>query len=120
LILAYDDPLGVTAAFNKNLLVRINRELGGDFALDAFEHRAVWNAAEQRVEMHLVSLQAQEVRLAGGVRIRFEAGEPIWTESSYKYTEDSIADLGLRTGFAVSTQWIDPEAGFALTLFEVI
>ena len=120
LILAYDDPLGVTAAFNKNLLVRINRELGGDFALDAFEHRAVWNAAEQRVEMHLVSLQAQEVRLAGGVRIRFEAWEPIWTESSYKYTEDSIADLGLRTGFAVSTQWIDPEAGFALTLFEVI
>jgi dimethylhistidine N-methyltransferase len=120
LALAYDDPLGVTAAFNKNLLVRINRELGGNFDLDAFEHRAIWNGAEQRVEMHLASLHAQEVRLAGGVRIRFEAGETIWTESSYKYTEDSIADLGLRTGFAVSTQWIDPEAGFALTLFEAI
>jgi dimethylhistidine N-methyltransferase len=120
LVLAYDDPLGVTAAFNKNLLVRINRELGGDFDLDAFAHRAIWNAAEQRVEMHLASLRAQEVRLGDGVRIRFEAGETIWTESSYKYTEDSIADLGLRTGFTVATQWIDPEAGFALTLFEAI
>jgi dimethylhistidine N-methyltransferase len=119
LILAYDDPLGVTAAFNKNLLVRINRELGADFDLGAFEHRAVWNEAEQRVEMHLVSLQAQEVRL-GARRIRFEAGEPIWTESSYKYTERSIADLGSRTGFSVNTQWIDSEAGFALTLFEAI
>lgn len=120
LILAYDDPLGVTAAFNKNLLVRINRELGGDFDLAAFDHRAIWNAAEQRVEMHLASRHVQEVRLAGGVRIRFEAGETIWTESSYKYTEDSIADLGAQTGFAVSTQWIDPDARFALTLFEAI
>jgi L-histidine N-alpha-methyltransferase len=121
LVLAYDDPLGVTAAFNKNLLVRINRELGADFDLSAFEHRAIWNATEQRVEMHLVSLHAQEVRLAGAVvKIRFEAGETIWTESSYKYTEDSIADLGSRTGFTVATQWIDPEAGFALTLFEAI
>jgi len=121
LILAYDDPLGVTAAFNKNLLVRINRELGADFDLGAFEHRAIWNEAEQRVEMHLVSLHTQEVRLGGGaVMIRFEAGETIWTESSYKYTEDSIADLGLRTGFTVSTQWIEPEARFALTLFEAM
>jgi len=120
LVLAYDDPLGVTSAFNKNLLVRINRELGADFDLSAFEHRAIWNDAEQRVEMHLVSLHAQDVRLAGGVRIRFEAGETIWTESSYKYTEHSIADLGSRTGFTVTTQWIDPAAGFALTLFEAI
>jgi dimethylhistidine N-methyltransferase len=120
LVLAYDDPLAVTAAFNKNLLVRINRELGADFDLSAFEHRAIWNDADQRIEMHLVSLHAQEVRLAGTVKIGFEAGETIWTESSYKYTEDSIADLGLRTGFAVTTQWIDPEAGFALTLFEAI
>jgi dimethylhistidine N-methyltransferase len=120
LVLAYDDPLGVTAAFNKNLLVRINRELGADFDLSAFEHRAIWNDDDQRIEMHLVSLHAQEVRLAGTVKIGFEAGETIWTESSYKYTEDAIADLGLRTGFAVTTQWIDPEAGFALTLFEAI
>jgi L-histidine Nalpha-methyltransferase len=121
LILAYDDPLGVTAAFNKNLLVRINRELGADFDLGAFEHRAIWNETEQRVEMHLVSLQNQEVRLASpAVRIRFEAGESIWTESSYKYTEQSIVDLGSRTGFALTTQWIDRDAAFALTLFEAI
>ena len=90
--------------------------------MSAFEHRAIWNDTEQRVEMHLVSLHAQEVRLAGAaVKIRFEAGETIWTESPYKIiTEDSIADLGSRTGFTVTTQWIDPEAGFALTLFEAI
>src|SRR5687767_13624376 len=71
LILAYDDPLGVTAAFNKNLLVRINRELGGDFDLDAFAHRAIWNGDERRIEMHLVSLKPQDVRLsAAGVRVR--------------------------------------------------
>ena len=119
LILAYDDPLGVTAAFNKNLLVRINRELGADFDLAAFAHRAIWNAAEQRIEMHLVSLTSQEVRLAAaGVRVRFEAGETIWTESSYKYTEATIAALGRDAGFAPSRQWIDREAAFALTLFE--
>ena len=121
LILAYDDPLGVTAAFNKNLLVRINRELGADFDLNAFEHRAIWNEADQRVEMHLVSLQDQEVRLAApAVRIHFKAGESIWTESSYKYTEQSIAALGSRTGFALTTQWVDRDAAFALTLFEAI
>ena len=121
LILAYDDPLGVTAAFNKNLLVRINRELDGRFDLSAFAHRAHWNADEHRIEMHLVSTRAQNVPIPGaGVEVAFDRGERIWTESSYKYTEDSIADLGLRTGFAVTTQWIDPEAGFALTLFEAI
>ena len=119
LIQAYDDPLGVTAAFNKNLLVRINRELGGDFDLGAFAHRAIWNAAEQRIEMHLVSLKPQEVRLAAAeVRLRFEAGETIWTESSYKYTEATIAALSRDAGFAPSRQWIDREAAFALTLFE--
>jgi L-histidine Nalpha-methyltransferase len=119
--LAYDDPLGVTAAFNKNLLVRINRELGADFDLGAFEHRAIWNDAEQRVEMHLVSLRAQEVRLpAAAVRVRFEPGESIWTESSYKYTERSIIDLGRRTGFSSSMQWVDTDAAFALTLFQAL
>ena len=87
LLLAYDDPLGVTAAFNRNLLVRINRELGGDFDLERFAHRAVWNAAESRVEMHLVSTRAQRVAYPGALRStsRFEEGETIWTESSYKY-----------------------------------
>jgi L-histidine Nalpha-methyltransferase len=119
--LAYDDPLGVTAAFNKNLLVRINRELGANFDLDAFEHRAIWNDAEQRVEMHLVSLRAQEVRLpAAAVPLRFAAGESIWTESSYKYTARSIIDLGRNAGLSSSMQWVDADAAFALTLFEAL
>jgi dimethylhistidine N-methyltransferase len=119
LVRAYDDPLGVTAAFNKNLLVRINRELDADFDLAGFDHRAIWNEGEQRIEMHLVSRQAQEVRLAAaGVRVAFAAGESIWTESSYKYTEAAIAELGRQTGLAVTAQWVDPEAAFALTLFE--
>src|SRR4051812_104757 len=79
--LAYDDPLGVTAAFNKNLLVRMNRELQADFDLDRFAHVAVWNRAARRVEMHLESACAQQVRIAGHI-VEFEAGERIWTESS--------------------------------------
>jgi dimethylhistidine N-methyltransferase len=119
LMLAYDDPLGVTAAFDKNLLVRINRELGADFDIGRFEHRAVWNSTHARVEMHLVSLADQEVHIpAAGARVLFEAGETIWTESSYKYTEEAIADLGAGAGFGVVEQWIDDEARFALTLFE--
>jgi len=121
LLLAYDDPLGVTAAFNKNLLVRINRELAADFDLDGFDHRAIWNEAEHRIEMHLVSRRAQEVRLLGAsVRIGFEADESIWTESSYKYTEAEIADLGRAAGLSIVDQWVDPEAAFALTLFHAI
>ena len=83
LLLAYDDPLGVTAAFNRNLLVRANRELGADFDVDGFTHRALWNAAASRIEMHLVSARRQRVRVpAARLDITFEAGEPIWTESS--------------------------------------
>src|SRR5262245_55759004 len=85
LLLAYDDPLGVTAAFNRNLLVRVNRELGGDFDINHFAHRTIWNAAESRVEMHLVSLKRQRVRVpASEIDITFEVDETIWTESSYK------------------------------------
>ena len=121
LLLAYDDPLGVTAAFDKNLLVRINRELGGTFDLQAFDHRAVWNAAEQRVEMHLVSTKVQHVSIPGArVEIDFAAGEAIWTESSYKYTERSIAALGTAARLDVAEQWVDDEARFALTLFEAV
>ena len=95
LLLAYDDPLGVTAAFNRNLLVRVNRELDADFDVAAFAHRAIWNPREQRVEMHLVSTRAQQVYLAAAdVRVPFAAGESIWTESSYKYTPESLRDLG--------------------------
>ena len=115
LVLAYDDPLGVTAAFNRNLLVRLNRELGGGFDLDTFAHRAVWNEDAQRIEMHLVSTVAQEVPVAG-IRVRFAAGESVWTESSYKYTDAGIIALGRRAGFAPVDQWIDRDAQFGLTL----
>ena len=121
LILAYDDPLGVTAAFNKNLLVRINRELGGNFDLAAFAHRAVWEPEQQRIEMHLVSLADQQVRIpASGLTVSFGRGEWIWTESSYKYTPDQIVDMGADAGFATRDQWIDDDARFALTLFTAI
>jgi dimethylhistidine N-methyltransferase len=115
--LAYDDPLGVTAAFNKNLLVRINRELGGTFDLDAFDHRAAWNAAEQRIEMHLVSRTAQTVAITtAGLSVSFECGEHIWTESSYKYEPDQIEHMGVECGFALRDQWTDAGARFALSL----
>jgi dimethylhistidine N-methyltransferase len=119
LILAYDDPLGVTAAFNRNLLVRINRELGGRFDVDAFSHRAVWAQAESRVEMHLVSRARQQVRVdAAGIDFIIGNGESIWTESSYKYTSAGIVVALERAGFGLVEQWIDEIDGFALTLVE--
>jgi L-histidine N-alpha-methyltransferase len=121
LLLAYDDPLGVTAAFNKNLLVRINRELGADFDLRAFSHRAVWNREQSRIEMHLVSEKDQTVRIpASGLIVPFRRSEPIWTESSYKYEADGIIEMGLEAGFATRDQWTDTDAGFALTLLTAI
>jgi dimethylhistidine N-methyltransferase len=120
LLLAYDDPLGVTAAFNRNLLVRINRELGGTFDLDQFAHRAVWNRAAHRMEMHLESLKMQHVAIpAAGISVAFAAGERIWTESSYKYEPEQIAGLAMDCGFMVAEQWLDEDARFALTLFAV-
>ena len=119
LMLAYDDPLGVTAAFNRNLLVRLNRELGADFEPAWFGHRAVWNARESRVEMHLVSRRAQEVRIpAARVELKLQAGETIWTESSYKYRPEAVRRMLARCGFETSTQWVDSRAQFALTLCE--
>ncbi len=121
LLLAYDDPLGVTAAFDKNLLVRINGELGGTFDLAAFRHRAVWNGGESRIEMHLVSTREQRVRIAtAGVEVPFAADEPIWTESSYKYEPEGIVEMGADAGFATRDQWIDADARFALTLLTAI
>jgi dimethylhistidine N-methyltransferase len=118
LLLAYDDPLGVTAAFNKNLLVRMNTELLADFDLDAFDHRAVWSPSESRVEMRLVSKRSQRVSIPrAGCEVPFEAGEFIWTESSYKYTPEQVIALGRLAGFRSLDQWIDGRAGFALTLF---
>ena len=118
LLLAYDDPLGITAAFNKNLLVRMNQELGGTFDIGGFAHRAVWNEAERRVEMHLVSLRRQRVTIeACGLVVDFAPGEAIWTESSYKYEPAQLLEMGCRAGFTTLRQWIDYDARFALTLF---
>jgi L-histidine Nalpha-methyltransferase len=115
---AYDDPLGVTAAFNKNLLLRLNRELLADFDLSTFDHRAVWNAAESRVEMHLVSRRAQSVSIPrAGCTVEFAPGETIWTESSYKYTPEEIVARGQQAGFRSRQQWIESDARFSLTLF---
>lgn len=115
LLLAYDDPLGVTAAFNRNLLVRINRDSGADFALDGFAHRAVWNAAASRVEMHLVSTRQQRVTIpAAGVDVTFASGEMLWTESSYKYQPAEIGSMLEAAGFTATAQWVAD--GFALTL----
>jgi len=117
--LAYDDPLGVTAAFNRNLLARINGELGGDFDLDGFAHEVRWDAAATRIEMHLVSRRAQTVHVpAAGVTTTFAAGESIWTESSCKYTPAGVRTMLARAGFDTTAQWID--AGFALTLGRAI
>ncbi len=117
LLLAYDDPLGVTAAFNRNLLVRINRELGGDFDLDAFAHRAVWNTTASRIEMHLEARSEQHVRISGvPMELTLRAGERIWTESSYKYRPDDVSRLAERAGFRTAKQWVDEEDGFMLTL----
>ena len=121
LLLAYDDPIGLTAAFNKNLLLRINTELDGDFQLDRFGHRAVWNAAASRVEMHLVSLTTQDVHVGrSDLRFTLDASETIWTESSYKYEPEGIARLVESDGFVQRHQWIEQQDRFALTLFEAI
>ena len=121
LLLAYDDPLGVTAAFNRNLLVRINRELGADFDVSAFRHRALWNGAESRVEMHLVAARKQQVRIpAASLEVTFEEGETIWTESSYKYRPDDVVRMLERDGFRRVEQWMDEADGFALTLVEAV
>ena len=115
LIAAYDDPLAVTAAFNRNLLVRVNRELGADFDVGAFSHRALWNAEASRVEMHLVSDVRQHVRVpAAGLAITLEAGETIWTESSYKYDLGGVAAMLDRAAFEPLETWT--EGSFALTL----
>jgi dimethylhistidine N-methyltransferase len=117
---AYDDPLGVTAAFNRNLLVRMNRELGADFDLAGFSHQALWNAGERRVEMHLASRCRQAVRIpAAASTFAFEAGDGIWTESSYKYTPEGVGSLAARAGFKPREVWIDEADGFALCLLRV-
>jgi dimethylhistidine N-methyltransferase len=110
---AYNDAAGVTAAFNLNLLARINRELGANFDLDAFEHHAFYNHERHRIEMHLASLKRQKVRVGGEV-IAFRAGETIHTESSYKYTLESFAALARGTGWRPLKVWTDSENYFSV------
>ena len=110
---AYNDAKGVTAAFNLNLLARINRELGGDFRLRRFRHYAFYNPALGRVEMHLVSLTAQTVNV-GDYRFSFDAGESIHTENSYKYSIHGFRALARSAGFRGDKVWLDPKGLFAL------
>jgi L-histidine N-alpha-methyltransferase len=120
MIAAYDDPTGVTAAFNLNVLGRINRELSADFDLRSFGHEVRWNEAEQRVEMHLVSFRNQTVSInALDARIAFTAGETIWTESSHKFTEAELNDFANSTGFEPLASWNDPEWPFLEALWRV-
>ncbi len=118
LLAAYDDPAGVTAAFNRNLLARINRELGGDFDLRRFAHEARWDPRRRRVEMHLRSLGPQTVRVeAAGLTASLADGETIWTESSYKFLPEELEAMAPRAGFHGAAQWIDREWGFAENLW---
>lgn len=110
---AYNDRQGVTAAFNLNLLERINRELGGDFDISRFDHRAFYNADAERVEMHLVSREDQTAHL-DGVTIPFAAGESIWTESSHKYHPDGFSRLANDAGFTVERIWTDARQWFSV------
>lgn len=117
LVAAYDDAAGVTAAFNKNVLARINRELGGHFDPNKFAHVAIWNASESRMEMHLESLCPQEVHIdAFNCRFSFAAGERIHTENSYKYTQARLENLLIQGGFEVEQIWTDPKQWFAVSL----
>jgi dimethylhistidine N-methyltransferase len=114
---AYDDSQGVTARFNKNLLVRINRELAGDFDPDAFDHLALWNPVHSRMEMHLVSRKDQIVNAAGHT-FAFRSGERLHTENSYKFTIDSFAQLAARGGWSVANTWISDEPWVAMFRLE--
>ena len=116
-VLAYDDPAGVTAAFNMNLLARINRELRGDFDLSCFRHEARWNSTDRRMEMHLRSTRRQRVEIpAAGLSMSLDEDETIWTESSHKYRLGEAVEMGARTGFRCQGQWVDEEWPFALNL----
>ena len=117
LLRAYDDELGVTAAFNLNLLARINRELDADFDLGQFAHEARVNHEERRVEMHLRSLRRQTVSIpAGEFVVEFEEGETIWTESSHKYSVAEVVEAAGAAGFRCEAQWIDDQWPFAESL----
>ena len=117
LIPAYDDAAGVTAAFNLNMLARLNREAGADFDLSSFHHEARWNDRDSRIEMHLVSTREQIVRIAGR-GIRFRRHESIHTENSYKHTLVGLRELASQADWQVVRQWTDPELLFSVNLLK--
>lgn len=120
LVEAYDDPLGVTAAFNMNLLARINRELNADFVLAQFEHVARFNSETRSIEMHLRALRRQSVTIQrSNLTVTFEEGETIWTENSHKYSLDEVAHITSDAGWVCRAQWIDREWPFAESLLTV-
>jgi L-histidine N-alpha-methyltransferase len=117
LVAAYDDSAGVTAAFNKNVLSVLNASLGADFDLDSFDHRAVWNAESEWIEMRLRSAVAQEVHLPGvGLTVRFEAGEEMRTEVSAKFRQSGVTTELAAAGFTMRSWWTDPDARFGMSL----
>ncbi len=117
LILAYDDPLGVTAAFNLNLLCRINRELGANFVPSQFRHVAHYSPANRRVEMHLLSLKDQVVKIPrANFEVEISNAETIWTESCHKYRVEEVVAMAERSGFQCESQWVDAEWPFAESL----
>jgi len=117
MLLAYDDPAGVTAAFNLNILGRINRELGADFDLRRFRHNVRYNRQARRIEMHLRSREAQTVSIPGaGIEIELREGETIWTEACHKYEVAEIPSMARRAGFYCRGQWVSGEWAFAQNL----
>ncbi len=113
MLAAYNDALGVTAAFNLNLLRRINRELGAAFDLGRFRHEARYNETAQRIEMHLRSTADQAASINSQLRVELQSGETIWTESSYKFRTDQVRVMSDRAGFDCEVQWVDREWPFA-------
>jgi uncharacterized SAM-dependent methyltransferase len=118
MLMAYDDPAGLTAAFNRNLLARINRELGANFDLHAFDHEARWCVQNQRIEMHLRAQYQHRVQIPmADIEARFDSGETIWTESSYKFTTISLQELAAASGFREEACWVNHEWPFAECLW---
>ena len=115
---AYNDQQKVTEAFNKNLLLRLNRELGANFQIERFQHRAFYNRDLERIEMHLASEEEQVIEIADEL-IHFKAGETIHTENSHKYSVAGFRHLALRAGFQTVKVWTDPDDLFSIHYFQV-
>lgn len=121
LLLAYDDPLGVTAAFNRNLLVRVNRELHADFDLAHFHHEVRYDRTQRRIEMHLRSDRRQTVHIKDvGLTCEFRSGETIRTEACHKFNREELRGLALRSGFHSEAQWVDDDWPFAESLWVAV